>query len=86
MIGFNTDAGIVKKFTEKFTERFTINETQKKTLNLLLANPRITRTDIAEQIGITTRGVQKSIDELKKAGIVERVGAAKGGHWKINEL
>jgi ATP-dependent DNA helicase RecG len=75
MIGFNTDVGIVEKFTE--------NETQKKIISLMLVNPRIPRTAIAEQVGITVRGVQKNIDELKKAGIIKRVGAAKGGHWVV---
>ena len=38
---------------------------------------------IAEELGITTRGVEKSIRELKKAGFVERVGSDKKGHWVV---
>jgi ATP-dependent DNA helicase RecG len=76
MIGFNTEP----QFTEKFTE----NGTQQKILEMMLANPKVSRDAIATQIGITTRGVQKSINVLKAAGLVERVSAAKGGHWVVN--
>jgi len=30
---------------------------------------------------MTKRGAQKSIDALKSAGVIERVGSAKGGYW-----
>jgi len=49
----------------------------------MLLNPSISAKAIAEEIGITTRGVEKSIRELKKEGWVERVGPAKGGHWVV---
>jgi ATP-dependent DNA helicase RecG len=50
---------------------------------IMREKPTISAKIIAEEIGITTRGVEKSIRELKKAGLVERVGSAKGGHWVI---
>jgi ATP-dependent DNA helicase RecG len=49
------------------------------------SNPKISAKAIGEEIGITTLGVEKSISGLKKAGIIERVGAAKGGHWILKE-
>ncbi len=79
MIGFNTES----QFTEKFTEKFTENETQKKIIELMYTNPKITREEMAKQIGITVRGVQKNINTLRDAGLVERIGAAKGGHWEV---
>ena len=84
MIGFNTDVSIVEKFTDKFPEKFTENETQRKIIKMMLENPKINRNAIAVEIGITTRGVQKSINALKAAGLVERIGSAKGGYWKVN--
>lgn len=47
-------------------------------------NPRITQVAIAEELGLTTRAVEKSIKELIDEGIVERIGAARGGTWRIN--
>jgi ATP-dependent DNA helicase RecG len=75
MIGFNT--------TTQFPEKFPENETQRKILKMMLANPKVNRDVIAAEIGITTRGVQKSITALKALGLVERVGPAKGGHWTV---
>jgi len=34
---------------------------------------------------ITPDGVKYHINKLRKAGIIERVGADKGGYWKVNE-
>jgi ATP-dependent DNA helicase RecG len=45
--------------------------------------PTLSTKAIAENVGMSSRGVQKNIDALKKAGLVERVGAAKGGHWVV---
>jgi len=72
LIGYKTET----QFGEKFTE----NETQQEIIKMMLMNPKISRADLAVEIGITTRGVQKSINALKELGLVERVGAAKGGH------
>jgi ATP-dependent DNA helicase RecG len=35
-------------------------------------------------VGISQRKIQENIAKLKEQGIIERVGPAKGGHWKIN--
>ena len=82
MIGFNTDVSITEKFTEKFTE----NETQRRIIKMMLENPKVNRNAIAAKIGITARGVQKSINALKSAGLVERIGSAKGGYFSLQSL
>jgi ATP-dependent DNA helicase RecG len=79
MIGFDTKP----EFTEKFTKKYIENETKQKILELMLKNPKISRENIANQIGITTRGVQKNINVLKDLGLIQRVGAAKGGYWVV---
>jgi ATP-dependent DNA helicase RecG len=50
---------------------------------MMLEQPTVSAKSIAKIIGMTSRGIQKNIDSLKKAGLVERVGAAKGGHWVV---
>ena len=84
MIGFSTDISIAEKFTDRFPDKFTENETQRKIIKMMLENPKVSRSAIAAEVGITTRGVQKSINALKSAGLVERIGSAKAGYWKIN--
>jgi len=41
--------------------------------------------ELAETVGITPKGVAWQIDQMKKRGILKRVGPAKGGHWEVIE-
>jgi ATP-dependent DNA helicase RecG len=79
MIGFNTES----QFGEKFGEKFGENQTQIKVMEVMLRNPKVSAKAIGVELGITTRGVEKVIRTLKEAGLIERVGAAKGGHWVV---
>ncbi|MBR5147670.1 MAG: Lrp/AsnC family transcriptional regulator [Bacteroidaceae bacterium] len=38
-----------------------------------------------EQIGVSEATIKRRLGELKKAGLIVRVGANKGGHWEIQE-
>ena len=69
---------------DKFPEKFTENETQRKIIKMMLVNPKVSRDVISAEIGITIRGAQKSLNALKALGLVERVGAAKGGYWVVS--
>jgi len=70
-------------FGANFGANFGVNETQKKILDLMVANPSVKALEIAEAIGFTKRNVEYTIRALKKAGIVEREGAAKNGRWVV---
>jgi Fic family protein len=79
---------LVDKFVEnadEFVEKFVDNKTQRSILRLLIAQPTISAKRIAEEVGMSSRGVQKSIETLKKHGVVERIGSAKGGHWLVKK-
>lgn len=52
-------------------------------LELIEHNPRITAKQIAAELGITIRAVEKNIAALKQSGILERVGPNKTGSWKV---
>jgi len=84
MIGFNTEPQFVEKFVDEFVEKFIETDVQRTIIGLMLEQPTISAKAIADKVGMTSRGVQKNIDALKNAGLVERVGAAKGGHWVVN--
>ncbi|MDW7658020.1 MAG: Fic family protein [Bacillota bacterium] len=71
----------VGEFGEKFGEK----QTQKKIIALMRLNPKISAKALGEAINLTTRGIEKSISALKKAGVIERVGSAKGGHWVVKQ-
>lgn len=54
-----------------------------KTMELIEENPYITISELAEKLSISKRAVDKQIAKLKENGIIERIGADKGGYWKV---
>ena len=79
----NIDAEFQKTFGNQFGVKFGVNE--KQVLLLLNANPSITANDIAEQIGLSKRGVEKQIKKFRDLGILSRQGSDKAGVWVIKE-
>jgi ATP-dependent DNA helicase RecG len=58
-------------------------ETTEKILKLMMDDPQISQSEIAEIIGITTDGVFWNIKQLKAKGLLERIGADKSGYWQV---
>ncbi|PZX09919.1 ATP-dependent DNA helicase RecG [Breznakibacter xylanolyticus] len=54
-----------------------------KIIQLMRENKQITIPEIAEQLSQTTRSVEKQLANLRKAGIIQRIGPAKGGYWEV---
>jgi ATP-dependent DNA helicase RecG len=54
-----------------------------KIIELMKSNPSVTKPELSEEIGITLKAIEKHISNLKKEGIVERVGPDKGGYWRV---
>lgn len=83
----NIDAEFQKTFGNqfgvKFGVKFGVNE--KQVLLLLNANPSITANDIAEQIGLSKRGVEKQIKKFRDLGILSRKGSDKAGVWVVGK-
>ena len=63
----------------------TREKTREKILALIAADPSITTAELANQLGITPKGIEWQIGKLKQTGVLERIGPAKGGHWKVVE-
>ncbi len=47
--------------------------------------PSITIPELAEQIGITERSIQRNIQKLQAEGFLRRVGGRKEGYWEVIE-
>ncbi len=58
-------------------------KTRAKMLSLISENPQITTAQLADTIGITPKGVEWQITQLKKDGLLKRIGPAKGGRWEV---
>jgi ATP-dependent DNA helicase RecG len=72
-----------EKFGVKFGEGS--EKTSEKIIALIQQNNTISAKEIAKEIGLTQRAVEKQIFTLKNKGILRRVGPDKGGHWEIVE-
>ena len=66
---------------ERLGER--LGENEKRILNLLSENPQMSISDIAKSVGISATAVEKNIAKLKKKGLLERIGPARGGYWSV---
>ncbi|MCL2283688.1 MAG: Fic family protein [Fibromonadales bacterium] len=62
----------------------TLNDTEKYILKLISDNPNITYDEIAREIYMNRKTVQRNVEKLKKYKLIKRIGADKNGYWKIN--
>jgi len=46
-------------------------------------NPQITRKELAKALDISSDGVKYHLNNLKKEGILKRLGGRKEGHWEV---
>jgi len=63
----------------------TREKTREKILKLILEDIAISIEEMSNRIRITQKGVEWQIMRLKKDGILERIGPARGGYWKVTE-
>ena len=54
-----------------------------KVIALLSEDGKLSAVALAEKIGISAKAIEKHLANLKADGIIERIGPAKGGYWKV---
>ena len=60
-----------------------IQRTEDVFINALRKNPNISRKELAKMLMISEDGVKYHLKKLKNKGLIERVGASRGGYWKV---
>ena len=63
----------------------TREKTREKILKLILEDTSISIKEMSNRIRITQKGIEWQIMRLEKDGILERIGPARGGYWKVIE-
>ncbi|MBO4966261.1 MAG: Fic family protein [Muribaculaceae bacterium] len=58
-------------------------KTRDMVIELLSKNPKLSATTLAAEIGISVKGIQRHLANLKAEGILRRIGPDKGGEWQI---
>lgn len=56
-----------------------------KILTLIKGNASITTTEMAKQLSVNRRTIQRGLDVLKDKEIVERKGGKRYGYWEVYE-
>ena len=59
------------------------NPVKANILQQLRQNPKANYAQLAEKAGYSAATIKRHIQELKKSGIIERIGSDKKGYWKI---
>lgn len=70
-----------KKWSDRWSEKG-LTEKQIAVLKLIEENPKISRRELVEKLGINPSAVQKHLEALKEKGVLRRVGV-KGGYWVV---
>ena len=73
-----------EKGREKTPEsREKTEKSREKIIRLLAEDGKLSAAALAERLGISAKAVEKHLARLKADGIIERIGPAKGGWWKV---
>ncbi len=73
------------KETDKETNKETNKETADRIIDILETRPEIAVNEIAEIMEISVGGVRYHINKMKKAGLIEHIGATKKGKWIVHK-
>ena len=74
----------IEKGSEESNKKFGINEkSSEQILKLIKQNKQITAKEMAQEIGISQRAVEKQIKNLKDMNKIRRKGSNKAGFWEL---
>jgi ATP-dependent DNA helicase RecG len=71
----------IENVTEKLGEK--LGENQSKIITIIQKNKFVTIRQLSQQLEISETSIQNNLKKLKVKGILERIGADKGGYWKV---
>ena len=60
-----------------------LNATEQKLLCLLIDHGEYTQEQMAKEIGVSVRTVERNLSSLQRKGKVERIGSKKNGRWIV---
>ncbi|MCF6288921.1 MAG: AAA family ATPase, partial [Proteobacteria bacterium] len=73
---------IPMKSSEKRSEKRS-EKSSEKIIKLISRDNKITISELSNEVGIGSRAIEKQLSNLKRQKLIQRVGADKGGYWKI---
>ena len=76
---FRIEVNTPSKTTQKTTQK----TTKEKVLELLGVDSKMTREDLANQIGVSANAIKQHLSNLQAEDKLERIGGRKDGYWKV---
>jgi len=67
----------------KYKENVGLNSLQNAILSLIKNNFQITQKEMANQLNVTSRTIERNVSELKNKGILNKSRSKKKGEWII---
>ncbi|MDD5655664.1 MAG: ATP-binding protein [Elusimicrobia bacterium] len=61
----------------------TVGKTTDRIITLIKTTPRITREQLARQTGLSVRGIEWNLEQLRARGEIRRIGSRKFGRWEV---
>ncbi len=77
------DLKVGNKVGKKVGNKKPLNENREKIIAEMRDNPNITTAQLHVILGISETAVGNNITFLKENGYIERIGAKRGGYWKV---
>ncbi len=80
---YKTAQEATQETTQETTQEIAQEDTKRRIIELLQQNTHYTRRDLANILGKADATIKEHLADLKKAGLLKRVGSTKSGHWKV---
>ena len=81
-VGANVEVNVVANDGVK--RPLSLTTRQKQVLDIIMRDPSVTASGIAEECGITERSAQRNIRKLRESGMISREGSDKTGVWRVH--
>jgi ATP-dependent DNA helicase RecG len=69
--------------TPQVTPQDKLTALEQKVLDQIRKNPRVSRNELAESIGVKPDTVKEYLEKLKKKNAIKRIGKTSAGYWEI---
>lgn len=57
---------------------------EKEIIKMIYGNPKITMGEIAEELNVTKRTIERTVKSLREKSIMERKGGKRYGYWEVH--
>ena len=85
-VGQNDTQNVTQKdinVTQNVTQVLNPDERRKQIIRIMENNPEITASDLSNKFDLTERTIKRDLKKLSDDKLIEYVGSAKNGYWKV---